>query len=315
MRVARSWTVVTMLLPLLAWAAPAPSEPAEPEAQAEAAGEAQEPRFHWRPGPAQVDLGHELKLDVPAEHLFLEKGDAAKLMEANGSFYNDNLLGVVTAADENSSWIVVIRYEEEGYIKDDEELDAKELLEAIREGTEEANKERVERGFAALTVGEWSEVPHYDRARHHLVWALNATSTNGTSVNYSTRVLGRRGYVSMNLVVGPEELAAGKPEVARLLQSLNFNPGSRYEDFQEGTDKVAEFGLAGLVLGGAGMGAAKLVKVGLMAKLWKVILAVLLAGKKLFLVLGVALVAGLRKLFGGKEEAPPEPPPSSTPGE
>jgi ribosomal protein S8 len=59
-----------------------------------------------------------LALDVPEEHVFLEKPVAAKLLEQNGSFYHDNLLGIVVSKDEQAPWFVVIRYEDEGYIKD-----------------------------------------------------------------------------------------------------------------------------------------------------------------------------------------------------
>ncbi|MFE8604067.1 DUF2167 domain-containing protein [Archangium violaceum] len=306
MRIAWSWTVAAVLLPLLVWAAPNPSQ--DSAAQEEAG-----PAFNWQPGPRKVELGHELTLDLPEAHLFLEKAEASRLLEMNGSFYNDNLLGVVTSKDESSSWIVIVRYEDEGYIKDDEKIDAQELLTAIQEGTEEANKERVERGFKPLHVKDWSEAPHYDKARHHLIWALDAISDNGTSVNYSTRVLGRRGYVSMNLVVEPEGLAHSKPHMAKLLESTRFNPGARYEDFQEGTDKVAEFGLAGLVLGGAGVGAAKLAKVGILAKFGKFFVALLVAGKKAIIPLVLAFGALASKLFGGKKtEAAPPP---ANPGE
>ncbi|HEX5750858.1 MAG TPA: DUF2167 domain-containing protein [Archangium sp.] len=306
MRIAWSWTVAAVLVPLLVWAAPPPSQDSEPQ-------EESGPAFHWLPGPRTVELGHELTLDLPEAHLFLEKAEASTLLEMNGSFHNDNLLGVVTSKDEASSWVVIVRYEDEGYIQDDEEIDAKELLTAIQEGTEEANKERVERGFKPLHVNDWSEAPHYDKARHHLIWALEALSDNGTSVNYSTRVLGRRGYVSMNLVVDPVGLAGSKPHMAKLLESTRFNPGARYEDFQEGTDKVAEFGLAGLVLGGAGVGAAKLAKVGFLAKSGKFFVALLLAGKKALLPLLVVIGALFSRLFGGKKtEAAPPP---ANPGE
>ena len=311
MNLARSITLAAVVLPLLVWAAPAPQNAEPPGGRAPAGGAA----AALGGGTKKADLGHDLELAVPAGHIFLPKADAAKLMEANGSFYNDNLLGVVSSADENSNWFVVVRYEDEGYIKDDEQIDAKELLTAIQEGTEEGNKERVERGFKPMHVkGEWGEAPHYDKARHHLIWELSAVGEEGdTSVNYNTRVLGRRGYVSMNLVVGPEGLAAGKPEVAQLLGGLQFKPGARYEDFEEGKDKAAEFGLAGLVLGGAGLGAAKLVKVGLLAKASKFILAFLLAAKKLIIVLIAGIAAFVRRLFGGKKDA--ETPPTNTTGE
>ncbi len=130
-------------------------------------------------------------------------------------------------------------------------------------------------------MGNWEEAPRYDRAAHHLVWALNATSDDGASVNYNTRVLGRHGYVALTLLTSPQSLAANKSEAATLLAATRYRAGSRYEDFDEKKgDKMAEYGLAGLVLGGAGLGAAKLVKVGLLAKFGKGLLALLIAGKK-----------------------------------
>lgn len=304
MRAGWKWIVAGLLLtPVMALADLAPPEDSEKEVQADEADEADAPEElppGVKPGPMKVELGHELALDVPEEHVFLDKAVAAKVLEKNGSFYHDNLLGLVVSKDENAPWFVVIRYEDEGYIKDDEELDANEILDSIKEGQEEANQERVERGFKALRIGGWTESPHYDRTQHHLVWALNASTDDGTSVNYNTRVLGRRGYVSLNLVVDPENLEQSKPHVVKLLQSTTFNQGARYADFQKDTDKVAEYGLAGIVLGGAGLGAAKLVKVGLLAKASKFILAFLVAGKKAVIVLLAGVAALLKKIFGGK---------------
>jgi uncharacterized membrane-anchored protein len=100
-------------------------------------------------------------------------------------------------------------------------------------------------------------------------------------------------------VDSPEQIEASKPQANLLLASTHFNSGARYEDFQASTDKVAEYGLAGLVLGGAGLGAAKL---GLLAKLGKVLLGVLVVGKKFIVVVVVAAAALLRRLFARKEE-------------
>jgi len=70
------------------------------------------------------------------------------------------------------------------------------------------------------------------------------STDDGKSLNFNTRILGRRGYVSINLVTEPELLARFKPEAATLLGATTFSSGSRYEDFNEKTDKVAEYGLA-----------------------------------------------------------------------
>jgi uncharacterized membrane-anchored protein len=258
--------------------------------------------YPWKPGPAKIELGHELTLDLPGSDIFLGMPDAAKLLEKNGSFRNEDLLGVVTSPEADGDWFAIIRYDDGGYVKDDEKIDADELLKAFREGQEEANKERTLRGFSALSIEGWSELPRYDRAVHHLVWAITVSSVdNGKSVNFNTRVLGRKGYVSINLVTAPEKLAQYKSSAAALLSATTFKGGSRYEDFNEKTDKVAEYGLIGLILGGAGLGAAKLVKVGLLAKFGKVILAALVAGKKLVLVAFAAVAAFFKKIFGGKK--------------
>jgi uncharacterized membrane-anchored protein len=272
-------------------------------------------RFHWKSGPQSIDLGHDISLALPERDSFLGGPEAGQLLEKLGNFHNDNLLGVVVSNDEKATWFVTIRYDEEGYVKDTDAIDADDLLSAIKEGTEEGNKEREAHGFKPLHVSAWSELPRYDKGVHHLVWALRANSDDGESVNFNTRVLGRKGIVSLNLVCDPEDLSSNKPEVATLLQGTGFQRGSRYEEFNSKTDKMAEYGLAGLILGGAGLGAAKLVKIGLLAKFWKVILAALIAGKKAILLGLAGAVAFVKRFFGRKTkttQATPSTPPSAT---
>jgi uncharacterized membrane-anchored protein len=248
-------------------------------------------------------------MDLPEKDSFLAPPEAGQLMEKLGNFHNEDLLGLVVSNDEKSTWLVTIRYDDAGYVKDTEKIDADELLTAIKDGTEEGNKEREAHGFKPLHVTAWSETPRYDRSVHHLVWALLANSDDGDSVNFNTRVLGRKGIVSLNLVCDPPDLEASKPEVATLLQGTAFKRGSRYEDFDSKTDKIAEYGLAGLILGGAGLGAAKLVKIGLLAKFWKVILAALIAGKKAIFLAVAGAAAFMKRLFSRKGRAPAAPPP------
>ena len=49
------------------------------------------------------------------------------------------------------------------------------------------------------------------------------------------------------------------------------------------TDKIATYGLTGLVLGGVGLGVVKAAKVGLLAAFWKPILAFFVAAKKVII--------------------------------
>jgi uncharacterized membrane-anchored protein len=116
--------------------------------------------------------------------------------------------------------------------------------------------------------------------------------------------LGRTGFVSLNLLTDKQHLAEYKPAGATLLAATAFMPGKRYEDFNSSTDKVAEYGLTGLVLGGAGVGLAKAAKIGLLAKFGKGLIALLIAGKKVIVVGAIALFAALKKIFGKKDATP-----------
>ena len=92
----------------------------------------------------------------------------------------------------------------------------------------------------------------------------------------------------------PCELAEIESATPTVLASVNFNEGHRYADFDPSVDKVAAYGIGALIAGGV---AAK-------AGLFKGLLAVLIAGKKLVIV-GVAAIGGLisRMVRGPKQDA------------
>jgi uncharacterized membrane-anchored protein len=260
--------------------------------------------YHPVHGPSRVSLGHELTLDLPDGFFFFHKKDADDMMRSFGNQDDPSLLGVVLKPE--ASWLVTISFDAEGYVKDEEgeKLDADEILKAITEGTEEANKYRAEHGFKPMHVDGWSEPPHYDRKTHQLIWAVSGSDADGTSINYNTRVLGRHGYASLNLIDAPEKLAQSKLEAATLLGVTHFDTGARYEDFNEKSDKVAEYGLAALVAGGAGAAALKLAKVGLLAKFGGKLLALLIAGKKGLVAALIGLGALVKRFFGKKTPEP-----------
>jgi uncharacterized membrane-anchored protein len=276
---------------------------ASDSAAAPADSAAPAPRLPWQPGPKALDLGHGVKLDLPDGFAFLAQPDAGKLMEKMGNLHNDDMLGLVVSKSENDEYVVTLDFEDTGHIKDDESLDSKELLDSIREGEAEYNEERKKLGFSAIHAAGWDEEPHYDKQKHQLIWGLTVEASDGGSINYNTRILGRTGFVSLNMLTDKQHLAEYKPAGSLLLSKTAFEPGKRYEDFNSSTDKVAEYGLTGLVLGGAGLGLAKVAKIGLLAKFGKGILALLIAGKKAIVAGVVALGALLKKLFKKKEDA------------
>src|SRR5262249_51775175 len=144
----------------------------------------------------------------------------------------------------------------EGYIKDDEAKDwkADELLQNLKDGAEESNKDRAARGFPEMQVIGWIEKPTYDAATHRLVWSLLSKNKgdpdNATKgINYNTYALGRDGYFSLNLLTDSQRIGTDKAVARELLAALAYNPGKGYEDFDASTDRVAVYGIAALVGG------------------------------------------------------------------
>jgi len=210
-------------------------------------------------GPAIIHMNDQADLKLPVNQIYIPMPEAGRIMQAMGNHNDPTTLGLIFPRE--GQWMAVAKWEKSGYIKDDDakNWNADDLLKSLKEGTEEQNKEREKMGIPAIMVDRWAEAPHYDAASHRLVWSVLAKLKQGEDpdpgVNYNTYALGREGYLSLNLVTDLKDLAAHKVDAQALLGALQFNDGKRYADFNSSTDKVAEYGLAALVLG---VGAKKL---------------------------------------------------------
>ncbi|MEG4022462.1 MULTISPECIES: DUF2167 domain-containing protein [unclassified Microcoleus] len=256
------------------------------------------PKVNWNEGPHIVSLGDNLaQLNLPKGYLFANAEDTSKLMEYMGNIPSKQDIGLVVPNTPNKDWFVVFSYDPLGYVKEDESqsIDSKAILESIKTGTEEENKQRQSKGLPSLVITGWQEVPHYDQASHNLVWALFATENGNPVVNYNTRKLGRGGVTSITLVTSPTELPLLKPEIEKLVANYDYVTGNKYSDFIQGTDKVAEIGLTALIAGGVGAAA---VKTGVFAK---VLLFFVVALKKIWIFLIIGLGGLFKKLFGGQK--------------
>jgi uncharacterized membrane-anchored protein len=247
-------------------------------------------------GPATVALIDQASLAVPADELFVPKAEGTRILRALGNVVRDESFhGIVVGLKPNDGWLVVIRYVKDGYIKDDEarNWNADELLQNIRDGTEESNKDRVARGFPEIAVLGWVEKPAYDATTHRLVWSLlsqakNAPDQGPKGINYNTYALGRDGYFSLNLLTNSDSIGADKTVAHTLLGALDYNTGKRYEDFDVATDHIAAYGIAALV------GGVVAKKLGLLAVIGIFVL-------KFAKVIGIGVAAfgaGIWKMFG-----------------
>ena len=244
-------------------------------------------------GPALARLGRYAEIDLPEGFLFVGEPYLKKFHDATQNTYSGNEIGVVIAP--RDGWTIYFKYMDSGHIDDSDrsELDADALYKEMEKNQRLGNLERKKKGWDEFIIKGWTSKPRYDEKTNNLTWAFRLASSSDnyatTFVNQNIRLLGRTGFVSA-IVVGDDgaDYARTEAEANALLKNFRFSQGQTYAEFRSG-DKVAQYGLAALVLGGAGAIAAK---TGFLAKFWK------------YIVIGVVAVGGwfakmFKKLFRG----------------
>lgn len=247
----------------------------------------------WIKGPTTGQIGATASIKVPEGYAFLGPDGAREFNRITEN--PDTGIDEYILAKDDLSWIAFFSFDPVGYVKDDEKLDADDLLQSVTDGTEASNEERKRNGWDPIHVTGWSFKPQYDAGIKSLEWAfrLKGEHSQGETINYNTRLLGRKGVMQVLLLTGPEELQASVSDFKARLPGFSFSRGETYADFRAG-DHVAEYGLAALVTGGAAAVAAK-------KGLFAAIGIFLLKMWKLVIVGVIAVGAGVRKFFGGKD--------------
>lgn len=265
---------------VLAAAPPASSQPSSSQDQAmrEVLGLA------WQRGPTEVSIGGHATLKISEGQAFLDSPNTRRFLELNRNPPRDNRY---TLSAQDLSWFAIFFFEATGYVKDDETLDADALLKSLQEGDGPGNEERKRLGMPPIHTAGWHVPPHYDAGTRRLEWGLRARTDEGrTIVNYTIRLLGRRGVMHAILVSDPEGLDKDIAVFKSSLTGYTFAAGERYSEFKSG-DRIAEYGLAALVLGGA---AAVATKTGFGKAIGKFLILGVLA-------VGAAVAAFFRKFF------------------
>lgn len=203
------------------------------------------------PGPATVTLGEKLaRLDVPAGMLFLGRDDTIHVLRRAGNPTDGSEIGLVHPANPTDKFFIVIEHQPIGHIADDDLLDLDALMASVVKAQGEQNEDRKRRALTQITITGWAEPPRYDHPTKRMTWAVKAKSGKEELVNYRTRLLGRDGFLSFNLVTDPAAFPHDKKAVLGVLAGTSYLPGARYEDYQPGKDRESGCGLGDLVVGG-----------------------------------------------------------------
>lgn len=252
-------------------------------------------QFNWFKGPGTATMKDVAEIEVPPGFVFTDGKATQTLLEAMGNLTSGSEIGFL--APTSLVWFVVFRFSEDGYVKDDEKdsLDAEAMLTAIKQGTAYGNQERRRLGLPEMQVVGWEQKPVYNPETHNLEWAVRGESEGEQVVNFNTRLLGRRGVMEVKLVVEPALLASTLPEFSQLIAGYAYQPGQRYAEYRQG-DKLAKYGLAALVTGGAVAVAAKTGLLAWVALLFK-------KAGKLLVVAVLGVVALFKRLIFGRPRA------------
>jgi uncharacterized membrane-anchored protein len=261
--------------------------------------------LNWVTG--RVVLGNNLaEVNLNSNFRYLGPEDARKVIVdlwGNPPSRGDSL-GMICPADiglsESGSWAVVFTYREDGYVKDDDaaKINYDDMLKQMQEAVQRENEDRVKQNFAKVELVGWAASPRYDHETHKLYWAKEFAFAGGTAhtLNYDVRVLGRKGVLAINAVASMSQLDAIQERMPEIISMVNFLPGNRYTDYQQGNDRVATYGLAALILGGV---AAK-------AGLFKGLIALIIAGKKFIIIAAIAIGGFFARFFRQRKKPTPE---------
>ncbi len=205
--------------------------------------------LQWLEAGASGSIAGKAVFKASGEFTYLNAADTDKFLQING---NPPQGSSYTIAPVKGSWFGILHFAPEGYVKDDETIDAEALLKQLKEQNVAGNEAKRKEGYGTLTLEGWAIPPRYDAENKRLEWGtrLRNDADNTPLVNVSTRILGRSGYTSAILVTSPETMNADLVEFKRALQGFEYQSGEKYSEWREG-DKVAAYGLGALVLGGA----------------------------------------------------------------
>lgn len=212
--------------------------------------------FHYQTGHVQLPGGVG-ELTVPAGFQYLDSAQSSYVLHKlwhNPPQANLGILFPVGSAPlADNTWGYVIEYNPIGYVSDTDAdaVNYDELLRAMQQKSAAANATRTAAGYEAVYLAGWGAQPYYDKQLHALHWAKLLRSGSGfdRTLNYSVRVLGRRGVLAFNAVADPSLLPQIKASLPALLANVQFAPGQQYRDFNPTAGDVATYSIGSLAAG------------------------------------------------------------------
>lgn len=204
-------------------------------------------------GPAEVRLADRATMWLPAGRVFLPVDAAKKLAKEAGLEWRAGIQGMVAPAGDGLEWLAPVELVDDGYIPIGEpgSLQADKVLAAFQASLPEVNAERARVGQPPVTLDGWLTAPSLD-AKHRLSACVNIATPNDQKgmdgfFNCEGWALGRHGAIKVGLADGAEMAERLKNEAAALAQTIVFDHGATYDDFDAAADQLAPYSAADLL--------------------------------------------------------------------
>ncbi|WP_442753638.1 DUF2167 domain-containing protein [Methylocystis sp. JAN1] len=204
-------------------------------------------------GPVEVRIGDRATMWLPAGRVFLPLETAHKLAQEAGLEWRPGLQGMVAPAGGKLEWLAPVELLDDGYIRTDDAaaLRPDRLLAAFQASLPEVNAQRARAGQPPVMLDGWLSPPALNE-KHRLADCVNISTQNEQGgpdkfFNCEAWALGRQGAIKIGLADGAEGAAELKDEAAALADTIVFDRGKTYEEFDAAADKTAPYAAADLL--------------------------------------------------------------------
>jgi len=105
--------------------------------------------LNWIKGPATAPVPGNSSLAIPEGYVFLDTANTDKFDELNENIPDHR---EVMVAPRDLHWSAYLSFDDGGYVKDNEKIDAPELLKTLKQNVEEGNAARQARGWTVIDL-------------------------------------------------------------------------------------------------------------------------------------------------------------------
>lgn len=197
-------------------------------------------------------------IDVPEGYKYLDPDQSSYVLSVLWNNPPSPTLGMLFPEDmmplqDKFTYAIEINYEQLGFVDDEgaNSIDYDDLLEQMQEEFEQDNGSRKANGYLQAHLVGWAIEPRYDAQQKKLYWAkeIAIEGEKENILNYDVRILGRDGFLSLNVISTMDKLSLVKQRIGSVINNAGFSEDKAYDRFDPSKDREADHGIEALITG------------------------------------------------------------------